>query len=111
VLKPGGRLIISDIVLQKELPKEIRENGQAYVSCISGAVLRDEYLELIKNAGFKDVKVVDEVRFPIDLIIYDSSARNLIEEFGIRMGEAKEYANLIASITVYGIKPDKQQPR
>jgi SAM-dependent methyltransferase len=63
VLKPYGRLIISDIVLLKELPKGIRESEKAYVSCISGAVLKDEYLELIKNAGFKDVKVVEEVHF------------------------------------------------
>ncbi len=44
VLKPGGRLVVSDIVLRRELPQEIRDSVSAYVGCISGAVLVDEYL-------------------------------------------------------------------
>lgn len=107
VLKPGGRLIISDIVLLKELPKVIRESEQAYVGCISGAALKNEYLELIKSAGFRDVKVVRESRFPADLIIDDVTAKALMEEFGISQQETKEYASSIVSITVYGVKPNK----
>lgn len=95
-LKPGGRLIISDIVLLKQLPKTIRESEQAYVGCISGAALKNEYLKLIKSAGFEDVKVIWESYFPIDF-----------NKIGISSQEAKEYANSIASITVYGVKPKK----
>ncbi|MCS7097291.1 MAG: arsenite methyltransferase [Candidatus Methanomethylicia archaeon] len=109
VLKPGGRLIISDIVLLKELPKAIRENEQAYIGCISGAALKNEYLKLIKSAGFKNVKILRESQFPTNLIIGDSTAKVLMEEFGISNQEAKEYANSIVSITVYGIKPNKPQ--
>lgn len=105
VLKPGGRLMISDIVLLKELPKAIKENEQAYVGCISGAVMKDQYLELIKNAGFQDVKVVEETRFPIDFVIDDPSAKAMMEDFDISLEETKEYASSIASIKVYGIKP------
>jgi len=109
VLKPGGRLIISDIVLLKELPKALRESEQAYISCISGAIIKEKYLELIKNAGFQDVKVIGEAHFPINFVIDDFSAKTLMEEFDSSTEEAKEYANLVASIKVYGIKPDKQQ--
>ncbi|MFX0094148.1 MAG: arsenite methyltransferase [Candidatus Hodarchaeota archaeon] len=56
VLKPGGRIGISDIVLLKELPAHIRNNMDAYVSCISGAVLVDEYKRIIEASGLKNVK-------------------------------------------------------
>lgn len=107
VLKPGGRLIISDIVLLKELPKAIMESEQAYIGCISGAVLKNVYLELIKSAGFSNVKIIKESEFPADLIIDDPTAKAIMEEFGISRQEAEEYANSIVSITVYGTKPSK----
>jgi len=55
VLKPGGRLMVSDMVLLKELPKAVKESVEAYVGCISGAELKDRYLEAIRSAGFGDV--------------------------------------------------------
>ncbi len=58
VLAPKGRLMVSDIVLLKELPESIRENVEAYAGCISGAELKDRYLELIRKAGFQEVKVI-----------------------------------------------------
>ncbi len=57
VLKPGGRICISDIALQKELPKDIRDNMEAYVGCVSGAVLIDEYKKIVDASGLKDVKI------------------------------------------------------
>lgn len=65
VLKPGGRIMISDIVLSKELPLSIRGSVAAYAGCVSGAVLKDEYLKLIKNTGFHDVKIMNEFKAPI----------------------------------------------
>jgi SAM-dependent methyltransferase len=93
VLKPGGRLIISDLVLLSELPPVIKENADAYVRCISGAVKREEYVNLIKQAGFQDVKVIEEAIFPLENIINDPEAKNL----------------KIASIKIYGVKPYKQR--
>lgn len=58
VLKPGGRLMVSDIVLTKELPKEIAENAEAYTACISGAILLDEYIASIDRAGFKEIETL-----------------------------------------------------
>jgi 2-polyprenyl-3-methyl-5-hydroxy-6-metoxy-1,4-benzoquinol methylase len=56
-LKPGGRVAISDMALLKELPPEIRKSIKAYVGCVSGAILVNNYKELMKSAGFKRVKI------------------------------------------------------
>ena len=65
VLKPGGRLMVSDIVLTKGLPDFIKNDMSAYTSCISGAIIKDDYLNLIKKAGFTSVKIIDEISFPL----------------------------------------------
>lgn len=57
VLKPGGRIAISDIALKKELPRKVRESVEAYVGCVAGAMLIDNYKKIVKAAGFKDVKI------------------------------------------------------
>jgi len=57
VLKPGGRAAISDIALQQELPARLRESVQAYVGCVAGAILLDEYRALLAAAGFRDIRI------------------------------------------------------
>jgi len=57
VLRPGGRLLVSDIVLRRPLPEVVRQSVDAWVGCIAGAALRDEYLAAIRAAGFVDVRV------------------------------------------------------
>ncbi len=59
VLKPGGRLAVSDIALKKALPPEISQDIFAYVGCISGAILIDDYKRQLIEAGFANVQVVD----------------------------------------------------
>lgn len=59
VLKPGGRLAVSDIALKKPLPNEISQDLMAYVGCIAGAIAIDDYREQLKVAGFAAVEVVD----------------------------------------------------
>jgi len=66
VLKLGGRLMVSDLVLAKDLPKEIKDSIEAYVGCLAGAIKKDEYLRLITMAGFMDVKVISESSYPVD---------------------------------------------
>jgi arsenite methyltransferase len=63
VLKPKGRMMISDIVTDKELPLEIRKSFSAWADCIGGALVKRDYLDAIKQAGFKDIKIVDEKVF------------------------------------------------
>jgi len=57
VLKPGGRIAISDIALKKELPRKIQDNIAAYVGCVAGAMLIDEYKKTAEAAGMKNVKI------------------------------------------------------
>ena len=105
VLKPGGRLMISDIVLLKELPNFIRDSIEAYIGCLSGALIRDEYIKLLKEAGFKNVKIIDETSFPIEFILNDPSVKSIIEDSKIPCEKLKEISSSIISIKVYGIKP------
>ncbi|MEE8638415.1 MAG: arsenite methyltransferase [Candidatus Margulisiibacteriota bacterium] len=90
VLKPGGRLMVSDIVLLKELPEHIKNSSEAYVGCIAGAILKKDYIKTAQKAGFKDLRIVDEISFPIDAWISEKPP--------------KEVAHQIASIKLAGIK-------
>jgi arsenite methyltransferase len=60
VLKPGGRVMVSDMVLTRELPEDIRNSLAAYAGCVAGASLKEDYLLTITKAGFEDVEVVSE---------------------------------------------------
>jgi len=61
VLKPGGRLMVSDIVLVKPLPEELENDEELLVSCVGGAILKEEYLDLLREAGFSDIKIHEEM--------------------------------------------------
>jgi len=66
VLKPGGRMLVSDLVLEKPLPEETRESIEAYVGCIAGASLKEDYVQLIRGAGFQDVTILREGRYGVE---------------------------------------------
>ncbi len=106
VLKPGGRLMVSDITLLKELPDFIKNSAAAYVSCISGALLKEDYLKTIGDAGFQEVRVLDETLFPIDFITDDPIAQAVIDKVKITGEDIKDIENSVASIKVYGVKPE-----
>ena len=79
VLKPEGRMLISDIVTQGELPDEIRENLEMWATCIAGALDEKEYLQKIRDAGFNKVKIIGKSDFmgtvsSIKLRAYKSSS-------------------------------------
>ncbi len=105
VLKAGGRLMISDMVLLKELPDFIKESIEAYVGCLSGAMMRDEYIGVIKAAGFQEASIIDETSFPIECIANDPTAKAIIENLGISPERIKEVASSVISIKVNGVKP------
>jgi len=105
VLKPGGRLMVSDIVLLKKLPESVRKSVAAYTACVSGALMKDDYVRTIKNAGFEHVEIIDESRYPLDLIEDDSLACDCIGELTVSKADLKRTADSIASIKVSGIKP------
>lgn len=74
VLKSGGRLMVSDLVLVKDLPKEIKESVEAYVGCLAGAIKKDDYLGFIKYAGFQDIKIINETSYPVDAMFDNSES-------------------------------------
>ena len=104
VLKPGGRLMVSDIVLLQELPQFIINSVAGYVGCISGAILKEKYLEAIQYAGFQEVKVLDETSFPVEFMLNDLEAQALIKKTKITPEKLKEIGTRVASIKVKGKK-------
>lgn len=63
VLKPGGRILVSDLVTEGEIPEDIKQNFQAWSECIAGAMEKHIYLDTIKAAGFNDIKIVEQHYF------------------------------------------------
>ena len=98
VLKNGGHFCISDIVLKGELPPQFKKSAELYAGCVSGALQREEYLGLIDESGFKDVKVVKTktIILPDSILI-----KSLNEE---ELKNYKDNSIGIFSITVYGNK-------
>ncbi len=106
VLKPGGRLMVSDLVLLKELPALIKESTEAYTACVSGALLKEDYLGAIKSAGFREVNVIEEFEFPLDLL---SSGQTCQINFGDQKASSEELRKIgesIISIKVGAVKPN-----
>ncbi len=78
VLKQNGRLMVSDLVLRKKLPDAIQNSVEAYVGCLSGAILKEEYLKYIAEAGFDQIKIIDETPFPIEDTVHGITANSVI---------------------------------
>jgi len=108
VLKPGGRIMVSDIVLTKELPDFIKNNVSAYAGCISGAIIKDDYLNAIKKAGFTDVKILDEVNFPIKYMVSDNAAVIIKNDLNLDKDMTGDLEKSILSVKVYALKPKIQ---
>ncbi len=99
VLKPGGHFSISDIVLVGDLPEGLRKNAEMYAGCISGAIQKTEYLQIIKDAGFHNIEVQKnkKIHLPEEILsVYLSEAE---------MQSVKKNELGIFSITVYAEKP------
>ena len=105
VLKPGGHFSVSDIVLVGNLPDALKTDAEMYAGCVAGAIQKSEYLHLITDKGFQNLKIQKEK--PI-LIPDDILGKYLSQE------EAKAFNNGgtgIFSITVYAEKPGTQQDK
>lgn len=100
VLKQGGHFCISDVVIQGELPENLKTDAAMYAGCVAGALLREEYLEIIKEAGFVNVEIKKDkkIDLPDDLLLNYITIEEL-EKF--KTGETG-----IFSITVVGKKPE-----
>lgn len=113
VLKPGGRVAVSDIALKRELPDDLGRSVAAYVGCVAGAIPVAEYERMLTNAGFDAVRVIDAGK---DLNAYakvdegsaccgsGAPAPELHAELATLLGrfDVNEYA---ASVRVFAVKP------
>jgi SAM-dependent methyltransferase len=105
VLKPGGRLMVSDIVLLKKLPDSIMNSIDAYVGCVSGAAMRDQYIKEIENAGFDEVEIVDETAFPMDCMANDPLVKQMSENLELSPEQLEHALSSVRSIKVSAVKP------
>jgi arsenite methyltransferase len=103
VLKPGAHFSISDIVLEGALPDKWKEVAELYAGCVSGAVQKNVYLQMIEEAGFKNITLQKEK----EIIIPDEILKKYLSDYEIaayKKGDTK-----ILSITVYADKPAKDE--
>jgi len=111
-LKPGGRLMVSDIVLLKKLPDFLKNSIEAYVGCLAGAMMQDDYLETIESSGFEDVRIVDKTYFPVEYMVNDPTAKAIAESFKISPKKAKEavkeLSTSVLSVKIHGVKPNEK---
>jgi arsenite methyltransferase len=104
VLKPKGRLMISDMVLLKDLPERIKGSMLAYVGCVAGADKKDEYLNKIRQAGFEKVEVLKEDQLP-ESMLTDQDIAEFVKEQQLSEQEIAEVSSAVVSVKVSAIKP------
>ena len=99
VLKPGGHFSISDVVLGKELPAKLQEAAALYTGCVAGALLKQDYIAKIKNAGFQNITIQKEKLIAVP--------EELVEKYltPAEIARFNEQKPEILSITVYAEKP------
>ena len=99
VLKPGGHFSISDIVLEGELPKEIKEAAEMYAGCVAGAIQKKTYLEMIADNGFTNIAVQKDKQIVVpEDVLKQYLTKEKLELF-------KQSGTGIRSVTVYAEKP------
>jgi arsenite methyltransferase len=104
VLKPGGRMMVSDIVLAEPLPPQVQKSVEAWVGCISGAMLRDDYYAAIRNAGFDVVEEVASNSYG-EMVVADSGlVARFAQEFGADEASVRRWASAVLSVKVRAVK-------
>jgi SAM-dependent methyltransferase len=102
ILKPGGKLAVSDIILLKDLPEDIRKDLSSWSVCVSGAISEEEYIGAMKRAGFEKVKVEDQVVYKHEQLADYLKDTKLSDDPRL---EHVDLANLIASYKISAVKP------
>jgi len=107
VLKPGGRLVISDIILDGPLPPAIEKDVYAYVGCISGAMQRPAYFEALEAAGLRDLEILKDVDYLGAMLdAAPEEIRSLLERTGVA---AEEVRGKVRSVTFRACKREVTQ--
>ena len=90
----------------KDLPDFIKESVTAYVGCVAGAMIKDEYLKVIQQAGFHEVEIKDEAVFSIGSIFNDPTVETVINKIELTVEKMEDAINSVVSIKVQGMKPE-----
>ena len=97
--------MVSDIVLTKPLPDVVKNSVAAYIGCVAGASLREDYLDAMRQAGFEDVAVQGESPFPVDCITTDPMLSGLAASANLSVEElARQATETVVSVRVSGFK-------
>ena len=104
VLKPGGKLTLSDVVLLRPLPPILAGSAAAYLGCVAGASLKSDYLDMLGAAGFADVQVVGESPFYLGEAAADPIVQDIIKEAKLTPEKIKEVGESIVSIKIVATK-------
>jgi len=105
VLKPGGRLAVSDIVLLRDLPEFVKRSTDAYIGCLAGAIMKEDYLNIIKSVGFMNIKVMDETAFPIESLVSESAGSPIQDMPERTQEQLRDVSDSVSSIKVIATKP------
>lgn len=105
VLRSGGRMSLSDIVTLGEIPLRIRESAEAYVSCLSGAILREDYVALMSEVGFTDIEVTESRSFGLDDVVSEDLVAEFARQSGATVDELQAAAAMFQSVRVRAVKP------
>lgn len=104
VLRPGGRLAISDLVLRTPLPAGLLKSTEAYVGCVAGAMLRDDYLEAISRAGFRTVDVAAEGSFSGIIDLQSPEILAALRADGLSIEEGEKLLENVLSVKIVARK-------
>ncbi|MBW2263340.1 MAG: arsenite methyltransferase [Deltaproteobacteria bacterium] len=105
VLRPGGRIMVSDIVLEKPLPPAIRDSVLAYVGCVAGASLRDDYLSIIERAGFTDLRILNQVPLGDCFSLGDPLVQEGRKSLQLNEAEVRDLLSSVTSLGLSALKP------
>ena len=100
VAKPNGRIMISDIILLNDLPDYVKNSVEGHIACLAGAVRKEDYINAITKAGFTDISIDKQARFPIELMLNDPIAEKIVRENNLTEKDISAIANSIASISI-----------
>ncbi len=77
VLKPGGRIMVSDLVTTEEIPDNVRKSLESWAACIAGALIKDDYIDVIRSVGFEKIAILKEQKYPEDNLSDDLKGKVL----------------------------------
>lgn len=106
ILKKGGQMSVSDIVLNKELPNFVKNSLSGHIACVSGAEKMESYMKYIEDAGFQNIQVKSKKEFPLELMLTDPQIINIAKEmnFDLDGDEARDMASRVSSISITASK-------